>query len=98
MPVENREIIFFLNVDALADMLVYDENHSPEMIKGRGKYQLPNIPNPCVPRASPQEPLEAEGAELLPLGLQAARASPSLAPQPGTATLTHLHPARGRDP
>lgn len=55
MPVENCEIIFFLNVDALADMLVYDENHSPEMIKGRGKYQLPNIPHLYLPRASPKQ-------------------------------------------
>lgn len=40
-------------------MLVYDENHSPEMIKGRGKYQLPNIPHLYLPRASPKQQLGA---------------------------------------
>lgn len=40
MHVENREIIFFLNVDALSDMVVYDENYSSKMKMVRGKYNL----------------------------------------------------------
>lgn len=54
MRVENCEIIFFLNVDALADMLVYDENRSPEMIKGREKHQLPNKHNLYLLNPSPK--------------------------------------------
>lgn len=94
MPVENCEIIFFLNVDALADMLVYDENHSPEMIKGRGKYQLPKIPTLHLPRASPNSTREPEDAELVSLGssgpLQGWAVTPS--PSLGTATPTCTKP------
>lgn len=35
-------------------MLVYDENHSPEMIKGREKYKLPNIHNLYLLKPSPK--------------------------------------------
>lgn len=83
------EIIFFLNVDALADMWVYDENHSPEMIKGRGKYQLPTLPRLCAQSI----PTRAPGRQRVPspfLWGSSSDAQPSLAAQPGTATHTHL--------
>lgn len=81
-------------------MLVYDENHSPEMIKGRGKHQLPSTPNVSLLRAPPNSPgsrgarAPSPGAPLAPQGwLEWPRhctPAPAQGEYPGTAGLA-LH-------